>query len=193
MEQVTQDDAEFLVSAGLRLQSLGQQASVPVTPVDPHLVRQINAAGLSSLEFSEGVRLDAYHDQAGIWTIGVGHAYGLPASAVAAGWPLRPVKITQAMCDWLLRYDLTRFEEVVNDAAPSATDNQFAAMVCLAYNIGPNAFLHSTVLRKHQAGDFAGAADAFLMWDKTHVDGQLVTVAGLRDRRERERALYLTP
>ena len=37
------------------------------------------------------------------------------------------------------------------------------------------------------------AADAFLLWDKTHIDGQLVTVKGLLNRRRKERALYLTP
>jgi lysozyme len=64
-------------------------------------------------------------------------------------------------------------------------------MVSLAFNIGSRAFRSSTVLRQHRAGNYAAAADAFLMWDKDHQDGQLVVVPGLLGRRRMERAYYL--
>ena len=50
----------------------------------------------------------------------------------------------------------------------------------------------STVLRQHRAGNYTAAADAFLMWDKDHCDGQLVTVPGLLRRRQLERGFYLS-
>ena len=46
------------------------------------------------------------------------------------------------------------------------TQSQFDAMVSLAYNIGAGAFLKSTLLKKVNAGDFAGAGEEFLRWNK---------------------------
>ena len=71
-------------------------------------------------------------------------------------------------------------------------ENQFAAMVSLCFNIGSGNFKTSSVLRRHREGDDAAAADAFLLWDKAHVDGELVELDGLLRRREAERTLYLT-
>jgi lysozyme len=94
--------------------------------------------------------------------------------------------ITQAQADELLRSDLRRFEDYVAKVAPKATDNQFAAMVALAFNIGEAALGKSTVLRKHLAGDHKGAAEAFGMWVKA--GGK--TLPGLVRRRDAEAALY---
>jgi lysozyme len=44
----------------------------------------------------------------------------------------------------------------------------------------------------HNEGNVAGAADAFLLWDKGHVNGQLVIIPGLLNRRQGERAFYLS-
>lgn len=48
------------------------------------------------------------------------------------------------------------------------------------------------MLAKFNAGDSVGAADQFLVWDKAHVGGKVVALAGLDDRRRAERALFLT-
>lgn len=147
------------------------------------MAREIDAAGLALIKRFEGLRLEAYQDVAGIWTIGYGHTRG-----VVPG-----MTITEAQADQALADDLGGAEAVVDDAtADVATgDNQFSAMVSLCFNIGSANFRASTVLREHRAGAFAAAADAFLMWNKTHVDGVLQEVAGLTDRRTAERALYL--
>jgi lysozyme len=71
--------------------------------------------------------------------------------------------------------------------------NQFDAMVSLVYNIGEGGFAKSSVLKAHNAGDFQGAAKAFLLWNKARVAGELQVVKGLSDRRAREAALYLEP
>jgi lysozyme len=132
---------------------------------------------------AEGLRLKAYQDQAGVWTIGYGHRAGVHPSNV----------ITKDEAVRLLSVDLNIFEVPVNSLTRiGTTDNQFAAMVSLAFNIGIYGFQTSTVLRKHNLGDTAGAAAGFPLWDKAHIDGQLVVDPGLLARRQREAALYLS-
>lgn len=71
--------------------------------------------------------------------------------------------------------------------------NEWAAMLSLAYNIGSFAMARSSVVRFFNLGALDRAADAFLLWDKIHVNGQLVEIAGLLNRRRAERTLFLTP
>ena len=61
-------------------------------------------------------------------------------------------------------------------------------MVSIAFNIGTGGFARSSVLRRHNARDFTGAADAFLLWNK----GGGRVLAGLVRRRKAERDLYPT-
>lgn len=139
--------------------------------------RAINRAGLDIIKESEGLRLKAYRCPANVLTIG----YGSTGPHVREG-----LVITEAQADELLRSDLRRFEDAVAEAAPDATDNQFAAMVSLAFNVGEAAFLRSTVLREHRAGNHRAAADAFAMWNKA--GGR--ELPGLTKRRAKEAALY---
>ncbi|EAS3672836.1 lysozyme, partial [Salmonella enterica subsp. enterica serovar Weltevreden] len=62
------------------------------------------------------------------------------------------------------------------------------ALVSFAYNLGARTLSTSTLLRKLNAGDYAGAADEFLRWNKA---GSKV-LNGLTRRREAERALFLS-
>lgn len=139
--------------------------------------RAINKEGLELVKSFEGLRLKAYRCSANVLTIG----WGSTGPHVKEG-----MTITKDQAEELLRSDLRRFEDAVSAAAPKATDNQFSAMVSLAFNIGIGALQRSTVLRRHLAGDHAGAADAFLMWNKAA--GRVL--AGLTRRREAEAALY---
>jgi lysozyme len=59
--------------------------------------------------------------------------------------------------------------------------------VALAFNIGLGAFATSTVLKKHKKGDYPGAGDAFLLWNKSRGS----VLPGLVKRRAAERELYL--
>jgi lysozyme len=142
----------------------------------------INEAGLALLKELEGCKLTAYQDSAGIYTIGFGHT-----GAIFPG-----MVITRDEADQLCGYDLIGPEAAVSDAVQDATDNQFAALVLFTYNVGVGAFRQSTVLVRHLAGDYEGAANAFLFWNKAHINGVLTVVPGLTNRREAERALYLT-
>jgi lysozyme len=101
--------------------------------------------------------------------------------------------ISQAQADQLLLADSLHTVSIATTllAGVAVVQHQFDAMVSLAFNIGSRAFRTSTVLRQHRAGNYLAAADAFLMWDKDHQDGQLVVVPGLLKRRQIERACYL--
>lgn len=141
----------------------------------------VNQATIDLIKRNEGCVLHAYRDSVGVLTIGYGHTGDVYPGQV----------ITQAQAEALLRQDLQTFENGVDDvlADIDTSDNQFGAMVSLAYNVGLGNFKHSTVLRLHNAGDYSGAADAFRMWNRA---GGIV-LQGLTRRREEERTLYLTP
>lgn len=148
------------------------------------MTRVLNEAGMVLISAFEGVRLVAYRDVSGTWTIGYGHTADV----------FEGDTITSDQAMQLLGQDLASFRSVVDGATNGkATDNQFAAMVSLTYNIGQTAFKSSSVLRLHNGGEPAKAAAAFLLWDKAHVDGRLVVINGLLRRREAERDLYNMP
>jgi lysozyme len=100
------------------------------------------------------------------------------------------MKITEAEASQRLWRDVSTFERAVYTACTlKPTQPQFDAMVSLAFNIGSSAFARSTVLRAHNAGDFAAASRAFSLWNKA--GGK--ELRGLVRRRADESALYLTP
>lgn len=157
--------------------ALGVAAEPVGVPVTSDERRIINKAGLDLIKSFEGMKLAAYKCPAGIWTIG----YGSTGPHVKPG-----MTITAAQAEDLLRQDLRRFEECVARVCPAATDNQFAAMVSLAFNIGCAAFEKSTVAKQHAAGNHKLAAAAFGLWIKAA--GK--TLAGLVRRRAAEAKLY---
>lgn len=143
-----------------------------------------SAAGRAAITQREGCELTAYQDSVGIWTIGVGHTSAAGAPAVRKG-----MKITKAEADEILSRDLALFEKAVNAAVKvPLNQNEFDALVSLAFNIGAGAFKKSTLVKKLNAGDKAGAADQFLRWNKA--GGRVLK--GLVKRREAERKQFLT-
>lgn len=114
-----------------------------------------------------------------MWTIGVGHA--------ATGLPPKPcagMTITEAQCDDLLAKDLAPVEATIAKAVTvPLSQNEWDALASLGFNIGVSGEAHSTVIKRLNLGDVAGAADAFLMWEKP---------VSLTSRRVAERAQFLT-
>ena len=146
----------------------------------------INSAALRLIKEFEGFEAEAYKDPVGIVTIG----YGTTAAAGVGISPKLGDKITEAQATDYLKRAVDKFAaQILPKITRTPTGNQFGAMVSLAYNIGPGAFNKSTVLRRFNAGDISGAADAFLMWNKA--GGKVL--AGLTRRRKAERELFLTP
>lgn len=146
---------------------------------------KISRTGIELIKKWEGVRLKAYRCSAGILTVGYGHTSAAGAPQVKEG-----MTITKQDAEDILGRDLVKYEAAVQKALTrSPTQNQFDACVSLCFNIGPGAFAGSTLVRRFNAGDAAGAADAFRMWNKA--GGRVVQ--GLVNRREDERALFLRP
>lgn len=95
---------------------------------------------------------------------------------------------TREQADARFVSDLAKFEKGVADALDGApaTQSQFDALVSLAYNIGLANLKSSTLLRKHKAGDYAGAQAEFAKWRLAK--GKVLN--GLVRRRAAEAALY---
>ena len=141
---------------------------------------QTSEAGVKLLMDREGVRTKAYKDSVGVWTIGVGHT-----AAAGPPDPRAGLTITRAQALALLANDLKSYEAAVNTAVKRPlTQNQFDACVSLCFNIGQGGFKKSTVVKRINAGDMRGAADAFMMWVKP---------PELRGRRAAEKLQFLTP
>ncbi len=91
----------------------------------------------------EGLRLNAYKDAIGVWTIGYGHTNSAGKPFIYEG-----MTITEKQAEELLCQDLRQFENVVERAVTvSLTDEQFAALVSFCYNVGTGAFCNSTLLK----------------------------------------------
>lgn len=135
----------------------------------------MNQAGYDLLRSFEGFRPDAYLDIVGVPTIGYGFTKGVHLGD----------HMNEDEANARLEIEVGAFEQGMHE---TGTENQLAAMTCLAYNIGLAHFLTSTVRRLHEQEDFQGAANAFRMWNMA--GGRIVP--GLARRREAERLLYLT-
>jgi lysozyme len=121
----------------------------------------INDATIQLVKEFEGLRLAAYQDSAGVWTIG----YGTTAMAGLGISPKKGDKITEAEATRLLNMGMAKFGKQISEYIKvPVNENQYGALVSLAYNIGPEAFRKSTLLKKLNAGDYAGSADQFLVW-----------------------------
>lgn len=156
----------------------------PIAPAEqtvspPGSQRPINETGLNLIRDFEGRRLNAYQDAVGVWTIGYGHT--------RTAYPGQ--RITEAGATALLREDVATFERAVSQAVRvPLTDNQYAALVSFAFNVGSGALNSSTLLRRLNAGDYYGAANELLRWNRA--GGR--ELYGLTRRREAERSLFLS-
>jgi len=113
------------------------------------------------------------------WTIG----WGTTGADIKPGltWTLQ-------QCNDRFATDLGNFAGKVSAVLGNAptSQNQFDAMVSFAYNVGIGNLSSSTLLKKHKAGDFAGAQAQFAAWNKAA--GKVLP--GLTKRRAAEAALY---
>ena len=141
--------------------------------------------GIDLIKRFEGLELESYQDIAGIWTIGYGHAG--PEAVLGR-------RITKDAAEQLLAMDLKPREQAVERlVSVPLNQNEFDALVSFVYNVGVEAFSRSTALRRLNAGDRIGAADALTWFNKATVNGVLREVQGLTRRRAAEKALFLTP
>lgn len=132
----------------------------------------------------EGLKLSRYPDVAGLPTIGYGHKL-LPGETFHT--------ITLEKAEELLQADIAKTTRaILPSITRPITDNQKAALVSFAFNVGVTAFKKSTLLRKINAGDMTGAAAEFDRWNKAKINGQLQAVAGLTNRRTDEKNIFIS-
>lgn len=141
-------------------------------------MRQIDQTGLELIKSFEHFRSYPYKDSVGVWTIGYGHTRGVD---------MYSTPVTESQAEDMLCVDLAEAQKAVcNLIHVALTDNQYSALVSLVYNAGP-APLQRTLGGLLNAGDYAAAADQFLIWN--HAGGTII--AGLTRRRTIERTLFL--
>lgn len=153
--------------------------------------RQISQEGEDKIVQWEGEVLHAYDDFdpthkptkpgqpiRGTLTIGVGHT----------GPDVKPGQtITREQSRALLRADLAEFSDTVERAVKvPLNDNQFAALVSFAYNVGAGNFRSSTLLKKLNAGNYEAVPSELMKWNKSK--GKVMQ--GLINRRAQEAALW---
>ena len=145
---------------------------------------QTSDKGIALIKQFEGCKLTAYQDSVGVWTIGYGWTKPVDGKPIRAG-----MTIKQETAERLLKTGLVSYESDVSRLVKvGMTQGQFDALVSFTYNLGARSLSTSTLLRKLNAGDYAGAADEFLRWNKA--GGKVLN--GLTRRREAERALFLS-
>lgn len=148
---------------------------------------KISQAGLDLITSFEGYHralpdgsCTTYYCPAGVLTIGYGCTEGIKAGEV---W-------TKQQAQERFRAELVKHEAAVDRMATvDLNQNQFDALVSFSYNCGIGALQKSTLLKKLNAGDVAGAARAFASWNK----GGGKVLPGLVRRRAAESALFLKP
>ncbi len=142
--------------------------------------RTLGAAGIALIQGYEKLRLIAYQDQGGIWTIGWGHTG--PEVVEGLVW-------TREQADAQFLLDTAHAVKGVDICTNEPmTQNQFDAMVSLAFNIGVTNFHDSRLVKLQNAQQVAAAAEEFGRW--IYVKG--IRSEGLVERRAAERALFLS-
>jgi lysozyme len=152
---------------------------------------------LKMIKHHEGVRTKPYQCPALLWTVGVGHVID-PTHArvpiadrkslpIPSGWD-RTLSMDEV--DDILQKDLARFVAGVLRLCPETVNNQnhLDALVSFSFNVGLGNLQKSQVRMKYNRGDFDGAMDELLTWNKA--GGKVLK--GLDNRRKDEKALFLS-
>jgi GH24 family phage-related lysozyme (muramidase) len=156
---------------------MGDAAPVGATGGTRPAGMSLSQQGLDLIKGFEGLRLSAYQDSVGVWTIGYGHTAGV-----------RPGdRITQAQAEAYLRQDTGWAQQAVRDNVKvPLTQGQFDALTSFTFNLGAGALKGSTLLRELNAGHYSAAKSEFGKW--VHAGGR--TLDGLVRRRAAEAALF---
>ena len=144
---------------------------------------KISNLGLELIKEFEGFSANAYLCPAKIPTIGYGNTFYEDSRKVKLGEQISKTDALELL-EKIANKDFA--DKIFSAIKVPVAQNQFDAMVSLAYNIGTGSFLKSTLLKKVNAGDFIGASEEFLKWNKSGGKELL----GLTRRRKREQDLF---
>jgi lysozyme len=157
-------------------------------------VRAISERGLLLIKSFEGLVLHPYLDQVGIPTIGWGSTHYENNRAVT----LKDPTITKERAEELIRYEVQAKCDVLNRSLDkykiALNQNQYDALCSFAFNAGVGGLIGSTLFRKMRKNpNDETIRSEFLRWCRAHKpDGSVVTLEGLKLRREKEAALYFS-
>jgi lysozyme len=144
--------------------------------------RRVNAETVALIKQWEGLRLEAYICPTGHPTIGYGHT-----ATARMGQT-----ITEIEAERLLRQDLMQFEAAIERLVRvPLSEGQFGALVSWAFNVGVGAVQNSTLLRRLNNGEYESVPTELARWNKGRVNGQLVVLPGLTNRRAAEVGLWV--
>jgi len=141
--------------------------------------------GLEFLSKWEGCILHPYKDVAGLRTIGIGHLIKSNENFPDG------VLISKERALEILSTDLEKCESAIkNNITVQLTQHQFDALVSFGFNCGVGVYVNSGVCRSLNLGDYDLIPTKLLEWSKAIIDGKLVVVKGLYDRRKAEGDLF---
>ena len=110
---------------------------------------------IAAIKKFEGVRLTAYQDSVGVWTIGFGHTAGVKKGD----------KITEYQAEQFLREDLKKFEAVADKCKRITTQGRYDAILDFIYNLGPAKWNDSTLKKYIESGKATWEIqEQFLRW-----------------------------
>ena len=110
---------------------------------------------IAAIKKFEGVRLTAYQDSVGVWTIGYGHTAGVKKGD----------KITEYQAEQFLREDLKKFEVVADKCKRITTQGRYDAILDFIYNCGPANWNSSTLKKYIESGKVTWEIqEQFLRW-----------------------------
>ncbi|MBU3613191.1 lysozyme [Polynucleobacter sp. MG-27-Goln-C1] len=133
----------------------------------------ISAAALVGIASHEAFRSTTYKDSGGIPTLGYGETKG-----VVAGQTTTPERALKKLLE-----SADEHAQGMNSCVTVPLHQyEFDAYLSFTYNVGVGAFCRSTLVKKLNAQDYAGACKELLKWDKVG-NKQLI---GLTRRRQAE-------
>ena len=145
------------------------------------------AASLICRDDFEGFKAASYLCPADYWTIGYGNRFIAPNRPVTP--QTRP--LTRAAALDLLRRTLVQLRaDLVSCVHVSLAPQQEGALLSWQFNIGNTAMRNSTLIRVLNLGQLEAAGRELLRWDKATVRGKLITLPGLKKRRQIEYAVF---
>ena len=137
----------------------------------------ISKKGIELLTYFEGLKLEAYQDSVGVWTIGYGHTKNVAEMD----------KITKSQAEDMLKTELIEYQSyITNLVKVKLTQGQFDSLVCWVYNLGPTNLSNSTLLKLLNQGDKFLIPEQIRRWNKA--GGRVLK--GLVRRREAEALMF---